>query len=464
MQTHIDDTAAAYPIGREGPRRPPGPRAGWRQVGRDLMYLLPGLPIAIASFTALVVGFSLGIGLIVLALIGLLVLLFTLIAARGFATAERGRVGVMEGRRVGPVYYRTGSGSGLSRIVGYLRDPQLWRDFLHGVLILPVRVVTWSLTIIWVACALTVTYGLWAWSIPRGDETQGLADLVFGWDSLYADIMMNTAFGVVFAVTLPYAVRSLASVEASLAWTILTSEDAAWRARAADLARSRQAVVQAEADTLRKVERDIHDGPQQRLVRLTMDLQSAQRRLSDDPEAAGPLVEGALQQTQEALTELRALSRGIAPPILTDRGLAAALAAAAARCPVSTTVNVDLEPGQRLAPSVENAAYFVVAEALTNVAKHSGAHGCEVSVGLDDDGAGEVGAGYGAWDTGNDDHGAHRRVLRVQVRDDGRGGTHIGKGHGLAGLTDRLAGVDGTLHVDSPPGGGTLLSATIPLP
>ncbi|MGH9251005.1 MAG: sensor histidine kinase, partial [Acidimicrobiales bacterium] len=191
--------------------------------------------------------------------------------------------------------------------------------------------------------------------------------------------------------------------------------------------------------TLRRVERDIHDGPQQRLVRLTMDLEAAQRRLTDNPDAAGPLVEQALTQTQEALAELRALSRGIAPPILADRGLEAALAAAAARSPIPVTLDVTMGGSDRPTPAVENTAYFVVTEALTNAAKHSGATTVSVSVI-------RVGA-----------------TLHVQVGDDGLGGAHVGKGHGLAGLADRLAGVDGTFDVHSPEGVGTIVSADIPV-
>ncbi|MFW6090903.1 MAG: sensor histidine kinase [Actinomycetota bacterium] len=419
--------------------RPPRPRAGWRQVGRDVIYLLPGLPIAVASFTLLMVGFWLGVGLVVLAFLGLVVLLVTLLVARGFAAAERGRVGLMEGRRVGPVHYLRPGRSGRSRVFGYLRDPQLWRDFGHGLLVLPVRVLTWSLTITWVAGSLTVTYPLWAWSLPADDDSQGLAELVFGWDSDAADVWVTTVLAAAFLLTLPYVARGLALVESSLAWGLLTNENAALRARAEELSRSRQSVVQAEADTLRRVERDIHDGPQQRLVRLTMDLQSAQRRFDEDPEAARPLVEGALRQTEEALTELRALSRGIAPPILTDRGLQAALAAAAARSPVPAVLDVRLADGERLPTAVENAAYFVVTESLANVAKHSEAARCEVSVFVEDN------------------------ALHVRVADDGRGGAHIGKGHGLAGLVDRLAGVDGRLDVDSPPAGGTVVTANVPI-
>lgn len=415
------------------------PRAGWRQLPRDLGYLLPGLPIAIFSFVVLITGFFLGLGLVVLALLGLVILAATLAIARGLAAAERARVGVMEGRTVGPVYHRPVSGGGLARFRGHLRDPQRWKEWGHGLLILPVRVFTWSLTITWTAAALGgTTYPLWAWALPEGDGDQDLAELL-GWDTPGADIVLNLGIGLVFAASLPYVTRVLAMTESSLAWAMLTNEAAALRARADELTRSRQAVVQAEADTLRRVERDLHDGPQQRLIRLTMDLQSAQRRLVDDPAAAAPFIDGALTQTQEALTELRALSRGIAPPILTDRGLAAALAAAAARCPVPVSLDVALDEDERLASSVENAAYFVVTESLTNVAKHSGADHCAVSVLRVGD------------------------VLHIQVSDNGRGGAHLGKGHGLAGLADRLAGVDGHLDVGSSPGAGTVIDAAIPL-
>jgi signal transduction histidine kinase len=417
---------------------PERPKAAWRQVPRDLAYLLPGLPIAIGSFVALITGFFLGIGLVPLALFGLVVLFVTLAIARGFAVAERARVGVMERRSVGPVHHRDLREAGLARFTSALRDPMTWREWGHGVLILPVRVFTWSIMLVWVAGSLNVTYPLWAWSLPQ-DDREGLADLVFGWDSFAADVLVNTGLSLVFLATLPYVLRAMAVIESSLAWSMLTNESAALRARAAELGRSREAVVQAEADTLRRVERDIHDGPQQRLVRLTMDLQTAKRRMSDDPDAAAPLIEGALDQTQEALDELRALSRGIAPPILTDRGLHAALAAAAARCPVPVKLDVQLEPSERLAPAVENAAYFVVTEALTNVAKHSEATSVKVSV-LSVEGR-----------------------LIVEVSDDGRGGAHLGKGHGLAGLADRLAGVDGELIVDSPPAGGTVIEAHIPV-
>ncbi|TDE02188.1 sensor histidine kinase, partial [Jiangella asiatica] len=252
------------------------PRAGWRQVPRDVGYLLPGLPIAIASFTLMVTGFSLGLGLFVLAFLGLAIWIATLGVARGFAAAERARVGAMEGRSVGPAYHRRPSGSGLGRLFSYLRDPLSWREWGFGILILPIRCFTWSMTIAWTSTALGgTTYGLWEWALPRDDaDNETLAELIGIGDGRLADILLTTGIGLVFLITLPYMLRAMAVTESSLVWGMLTNENAALRARAEELSRSREAVVQAEADTLRRVERDIHDGPQQRLVRLTMDLES----------------------------------------------------------------------------------------------------------------------------------------------------------------------------------------------
>ena len=172
-------------------------------------------------------------------------------------------------------------------------------------------------------------------------------------------------------------------------------------------------------------------------VVLAEDLARAQRQLERDPEAARATLGEAAGLARETLEELRALSRGIAPPVLADRGLAAALAAVAARSPVPVDLAVDLPP-ERLAPVTENTAYFVVSEALANVAKHSDATSCRVEVRCAGD------------------------RLQVVVEDDGRGGAVAAPGHGLSGLTDRLLAVDGELTVDSPRGGPTRLTAELP--
>ena len=197
------------------------------------------------------------------------------------------------------------------------------------------------------------------------------------------------------------------------------------------------AAVTAEAAALRRLERDIHDGPQQRLVRLAIELGRAQHHFDSRPEAAREALADAIAQTQEALDELRALSRGIAPPILVNRGLREALTALAARS--TTPVELDAAPlDRRLDAGVETAAYFVIAEALTNVAKHSHARRCAIGL----------------------RHG--EGTVRVWVTDDGVGGAALDKGHGLRGLDDRLHAAGGWLQVTSPSGGPTTITAELP--
>jgi signal transduction histidine kinase len=416
-----------------------GPLAASQRFWRGYGYLLGGLPLCIVAFVIAIAGLSVGIGTIVVWL-GLPILAGTLRASRGLAGIERRGAEWATGRALPPHHYRATRGRGIGRLFSMLADPQSWRDLLHAVVAFPVRLAMFVIAVVWTIGGLgSLLYITWQWALPEDDNDGGLFWLIFGYDFRLGEIAINTALGAIMVATAPLVIRGLVATRAGLARGLLTNQTAALRARATQLESSRRAAVQAEAQTLRRLERDIHDGPQQRLVRLNMDLEAVARRLDDNPEKARPLVAEALEQSREALDELRALSRGIAPPILADRGLGPALAAAAARCPVEVSLDVALPKGQRLAAAVENTAYFVVTEALTNVAKHAQASLCTVMVSADAD-----------------------RVL-VQVRDDGRGGAHLGKGHGLAGLADRLATVEGVLDVVSPPGGPTVLTAEIPL-
>jgi signal transduction histidine kinase len=232
----------------------------------------------------------------------------------------------------------------------------------------------------------------------------------------------------------------MALLKANFARGMLTGV-AEVRDRITVLEERRAAAVSAEATALRRLERDIHDGPQQRLVRLAMDLGRAQEQMHSDLNAARETIDDALLQTRETLNELRALSRGIAPPVLTDRGLPSALAALAGRSTVPVELSVDQHlgtPEGRLDPAVENAAYFVVAEALANVAKHSQAEDCWLTVTRAD------------------------RRLSIVVIDDGVGGAHLSKGHGLAGLADRVHATGGRLELTSPAGGPTEIKVELP--
>ena len=208
-------------------------------------------------------------------------------------------------------------------------------------------------------------------------------------------------------------------------------------ARTAELRASRARIIEAADNARRKIERDLHDGAQQRLVSLVLDVQVARRRLAKDPTEVGPFLERLGRELQDASAELRELARGIHPAVLTERGLAAALSALAARSPVPVEV-ID-PPQERLPPAVEATAYFTVAEALTNVAKYAEATHAVVRVECDAAG------------------------LVVEVSDDGVGGASTAKGSGLSGLADRVGALDGTLSVESPAGEGTCVRAVLPL-
>jgi signal transduction histidine kinase len=417
------------------------PVAPWlRHVAHDSLYLLTGFPIALVSFVIVVTGLSTAGGLLVV-FVGVPVLVGTLLAARGFANLERLRLPQVFGRPVAAARYRS-PGEGWRMLLGPLVDGQMWLDTLYAVVVFPIATVTWSIAVGWWSAAVgATTWPLWRWALPENDNDSSLPEML-GIDSWLGETMFMTGLGLFFLVTLPFVLRGMAVAQARVSELMLCNARVArLEARVDTLTASRAAVVDAEAQGLRRLERDLHDGPQQRLVRLTMDLSAAERRLADeDADAAAPLVSYALVQAKEALDELRALSRGIAPPILADRGLGAALAAAVARSPIDVDLDVSLPPPdvRRLPPAIENTAYFVVAEALANAAKHSRAANGVVSVDLDGD------------------------VLWVQVADDGVGGASVAKGHGLAGLADRVAALDGRLGIESPVGGPTVLTAEIP--
>ncbi|MEU0549422.1 sensor histidine kinase [Micromonospora sp. NPDC005979] len=424
--------------------RQPLARSIPRQLFVDSGYVLLGLPLAVASFVVLIVGLSAGLGLMV-TVIGLPILSGTLYAARGLADVERLRLpAVLRQPRIRPRYRLPEAGANAwRRIFLPMRDAQSWLDLAHGILRLIVALATFVVTVgWWVVAVANSLYWAYDWALPRpSDGDQDLPQLLGLGDSTTARIGLNTAVGVFFLITLPIVVRGCALLQASFARALLTGV-AEMRDRITVLEEQKRAAVSAEASALRRLERDIHDGPQQRLVRLAMDLSRARMQLASDPEEAGRTIDEAVTQTRETLAELRALSRGIAPPILVDRGLPSALAALAGRGLIPIELQVDKQLGTRdgrLDPAVENTAYFVVAEALTNIAKHSRATEATVAVAR---------------------QGTH---LQVRVGDDGQGGAHLAKGHGLAGIADRVRAAGGELTVVSPNGGPTEIRADLPL-
>jgi signal transduction histidine kinase len=259
--------------------------------------------------------------------------------------------------------------------------------------------------------------------------------------------VLALAAGVGVAVTVlalamlpaaPWLAMGLARADEAAARALLGPSRGEQLARRVEaLARSRADVVAATDAERRRIERDLHDGTQQRLVSLAMNLGMARASLSDAPEPARRAIEQAHDQATQALAELRDFVRGLHPAVIDDRGLDAALSGIAARAPLPVRLRVDV--AGRCSPSIEAIAYFVVSEALTNVAKHAHANQAEVSVERTGD------------------------RLRIVVTDDGRGGASAdGDGSGLRGLVQRAAAVDGTVTIHSPPGGPTTITAELP--
>ncbi|MEV6980334.1 sensor domain-containing protein [Sphaerisporangium sp. NPDC051017] len=409
----------------------------FKRLGTDTLYTLLGFPLAVLSFCLLLPGLAAGIGTTVV-WVGLPVLALTLMVARGMANIERSRLPAIIGRPVTlPRRKRAPAGARWPRrAIQPLLDGQSWLDLLHGIVAFPVAIVTFVVTVTWWAVALAgLTYPLYGWitsSIPGNVQLPELLGLGSGY---IVDSLFHVGLGAIFGLTLPFVVRGAAMLQAGLGRALLVGV-AELRERIDDLTEGRAAAVSAEAVALRRLERDIHDGPQQRLVYLAMELSRAQRQMRKDPEAAQVTLAEAITATRETLDELRALSRGIAPPILSDRGLAPALAALAGRCTVP--VDLDVQTAERYTAVVENTVYYVAAETLTNIAKHSRAQLCTLLLTRLGD------------------------TLVLSIGDDGVGGAHVAKGHGLAGLADRLRAVDGELVVQSPAGGPTLIVAEVP--
>jgi signal transduction histidine kinase len=246
-----------------------------------------------------------------------------------------------------------------------------------------------------------------------------------------------TVLGFVVILAAPRVGAAVTRLDTRAAQVLLgPSRVAALEHRVETLTESRAGVVDAADAERRRIERDLHDGAQQRLVSLAMNLGLARAELSDLPEGARQVIAEAHDEAKEALAELRHLVRGLHPVILEDRGLDAALSGLAARSPVPVRLRVDV--AERVPPAVEAVAYFMVSEALANVAKHSGASHAEVDARRDGG------------------------VLQVSVTDDGTGGADPSRGTGLGGLAQRIRSVDGTLSISSPAGGPTVLTAELP--
>ncbi|MEU2493188.1 sensor domain-containing protein [Streptomyces sp. NPDC007883] len=375
--------------GHDGP--PPARLAYDRHTWKEVAHLLSDLPVAVAGFVYTVTMVAVGAGLSV-TVVGLPLLAGGLAGARLLGRWERARARALLGVRMDePSRLPRRPGTGLlGSLWNGLKDPVGWRTVLYTFIRLP-----------WAVLSFTVT----------------LVGLFVLWP------------------VLPFVVRALANVDRAMVRGLLSPSDELER-RIAELESDRGIVVDTAAADLRRIERDLHDGAQARLVALAMGLGLAKEKLLEDPDAAAAMVDEAHGEVKLALRELRDLARGIHPAVLTDRGLDAALSSVASRCTVPVQVTVDM--AARPAEAIEGIAYFTVSELLQNVSKHSGARTASVDVWRRDD-----------------------RLL-IQVQDDGRGGPSPSGGTGMAGLAERLGAVDGLFVVDSPAGGPTVVTAELP--
>jgi signal transduction histidine kinase len=395
---------------------------------------LAGFIMGLAVFVVIVTGLSLGFGLLVLALVGLPLLGLTLQLATYFAVAERARIGLMLGTPIPawPAGSRAGYRWGIVPRWRTLTERATWGEIGYSLLRLPVSAVAATVSLAaWTAALVLLTLPLYNKYLPSGGARIG--DVVFTGTPTMAT---SAALGLALLLIAPQLTRGFGRADAALSRGLL-GPPSDLVARVKELEHSRERVVDAAEAERRRIERDLHDGAQQRLVALAMELGRAKAKFADDPDGARVLVDQAHAQAKEALTELRNLVRGVHPPVLTERGLDAALSGLAALCPIPVDVHVDVPVRPRA--SVEAVAYFVVAEALTNVAKHSRASHAKVMV-----------EGHGFPGT-----------LTVMISDDGIGGAKA-DGPGLSGLADRVSGVDGRLSVESPTGGPTIIAVELP--
>lgn len=385
----------------------------WRAVA----HILTGGPVAVVA--AAMVCLCVASGALSLLAVGLPLFCCALFGCRLLSWLERCRALVVDGNPIGARYHPTDGLPVLGKVRVLVTDPATWRDVLWSAVIAPLGLASLALTL--VSTMLSALFLAVPLYFPPASPRRAVV-VVLGLSCLCAG---------------PWIVRGLSALQLAAArvlvgpdsWTSLISQ-------VSQLTLSRAAAADAQAGQLRRIERDLHDGAQARLVALAVDLGIALEKLGTEPEEGRRLVEQAHAQSKLALADLRQLVRGIAPTVLEDRGLDAALSAIVANSPVPVSLDVDVP--RRLPEAVETAAYFVVSEALANVAKHSGAAACRVRV----------------RESGG--------IATVEVSDEGRGGADALGGSGLRGLGGRVAALDGWFQVSSPVGGPTVVRAEIP--
>jgi signal transduction histidine kinase len=366
--------------------------------------------------------------------IGLLLLLVFVPLLRAQAALERLVSGAVLGTRIEAWYRPRRRGGPFALLTGWATDQARWRDYLMAFVSIIAGFVLVSLSDLFLLAGLFyLCFPLLIGTTPRGvfDLNLGIWEIDTVREAFATWVFAGLGFLIWWFVEPP-----LLRARAAMARAILSPSRAELERRVEEVSRSRAESIDYSAAELRRIERDLHDGAQARLVSLGMSLGLAEDLLRTDPEAAARLLVEARQATTSALGDLRTVVRGIHPPVLADRGLGGAVQALALEIALPVQVTVDL-PGRPPAP-VESAAYFAVAECLANTMKHAHARAAWIWL--------EYRLGR----------------LHVRVVDDGHGGADPEQGTGLAGVRRRLAAFDGTMDVDSPPGGPTIVTLELP--
>jgi signal transduction histidine kinase len=356
------------------------------------------------------------------------------VSARGFSHLQRSRLASLLDVPLADPVPDLPAGNWWRHLVERAKSGPRWREVGHALLALPVSVLGFVVaSVTWAGSIVLLTLPLWVSGLP-GDTAKFWLFEVGQGPAALATALVGLVGLVVVA---PWATAAMVHLDVAAArWLIGPSERDALAAQVGRVETRRVAAVDAAEAERRRIERDLHDGAQQRLVALAMDLGAARERMDRDPEAGRALLDSAHEEAKAALGELRDLVRGIHPAILEEQGIDAALSAVVARCPVPVEVHVDVVDRPRA--TVESAAYYVVTEALTNVARHAEATRAWVNVVRMGD------------------------RLTIEVRDDGVGGADAARGTGLRGLQDRATGLGGTCDVISPAGGPTTLLVVLP--
>jgi signal transduction histidine kinase len=369
---------------------------------------------------------------LVLAIVGVPLTIGMFVAIPYLCHAERWRIKVLTGFEIPNPYKPLPHGPLSDKVRAFLKDGALWRDILYVILMFPISLAEFVILTVGLTVPFTLIAMPWVIAIEGSGEITGI------WTITSPIEALPLFFAGVFLLGVSaYMFTAIARVHGLVArWLIGPSDIEALTQRVETLSDTRSRMVGVSLDDRRNIERNIHDSTQPRLVSLAMNLGIAREKLDSDPNRAKELIDQAHQEAKDVLVELRHLVRGLHPSILTDRGLEAAIPALAGHCTVPVTVDVHLD--ERPPEIVETTAYYVVAEALANVAKHSNASEAHVVIQRDN--------GY----------------LRIDIVDDGRGGATLSPGGGLTGILDRVEALDGSLEVVSPEGGPTRLSARIP--